>query len=92
MDRTGTSPLGRRMHEIGWSDNDLARRIDVSRPAIQAIRTGRLKPSPRTARDICLVLGHVLDLSPRELFVECFPAVIETFAAQDMEGVLSDAG
>ena len=51
---------------LDLSQEDLAKRVDVSRQTINAIEKGDYNPTIKLCRDICRALGKTLD----ELFWE----------------------
>lgn len=56
--------LGSELESRGWSQAELARRVDVTHAAISFVITRRRAPSPQ----LCLSLAEVLDLPPAEVF------------------------
>ena len=47
--------------ERGWSQQDLARRLEVSRQSVNAIETGKYDPSLPLAFRISLVFGEPIE-------------------------------
>ena len=47
--------------EYGWSQQDLAERLDVSRQSVNAIETGRYDPSLRLAFKIAELFGLAIE-------------------------------
>ena len=75
-DTAGPSALASALTQLGWSDSDLARLVNVSRPAIAYFRTGLRRPRPLLAVKIANALAPELGLPPAQLGRELFPDVL----------------
>lgn len=63
-----TSNLRRYREEIGLSQTELARKMNVTQQCISSWQTGRTKPKPYQMK----MLSEILSVSINELFSEVF--------------------
>lgn len=56
-DRTFGQLVSDRRTELGWSQGDLAKRLDVFQQTVSRWESGLAHPRPRTVREIAMTLG-----------------------------------
>ncbi len=70
-------PLNNRLRvlraEQGWSQADLAKRLDISRQSVNAIETGKFDPS----LPLAFKLARLFDSSIEAIFLEETPQTLE---------------